>query len=150
MIYTYSEDIFRSSSYVCSDKFTNIVSTQVIIWFLPQTPLYEKKIILVQWCLRQEPDNNLCGYYVCEFITAHIRRTPEDVLRVRIYQYLFIFKRIYIHICVLILFLLFQMQDWMVETKGHAKRPSESSSRVNSRISSRKSAKSQRRVLLWS
>ncbi|XP_066308224.1 uncharacterized protein [Miscanthus floridulus] len=38
-------------------------------------------LLLVQWCLRQEPGNNLCGYYVCEFITAHIRRTPEDVLR---------------------------------------------------------------------
>ena len=98
--------------------------------------------------MRQQPGNNLRGYYVCEFITAHIRKTPEDVLRVRIYQFLFIFKWIYIY--VLILFLLFQMQDWMVETKGHAKRPSESSSRVNSMISSRKSAKSQRRVLLWS
>ena len=47
LIYTYSEDIFRSSSYVCSDKFTNVVSTQVITWFLPQIPLYEKKIILI-------------------------------------------------------------------------------------------------------
>ena len=47
LIYTYSEDIFRSSSYVRSDKFTNVVSTQVITWFLPQTPLYEKKIILI-------------------------------------------------------------------------------------------------------
>ena len=65
----------------------------------------------------------MCGYYVCKFITAHIRRTPKDVLRVRIYQFLFIFKWIYIY--VLILFLLFQMQDWMVETKGHAKRSSE-------------------------
>ena len=46
LIYTYSEDIFRSS-YVRSDKFTNVVSTQVITWLLPQTPLYEKKIILI-------------------------------------------------------------------------------------------------------
>ena len=30
-----------------SEKFTNVVSTQVITWFLPQTPLYEKKIILI-------------------------------------------------------------------------------------------------------
>ena len=43
----YSEDIFRSSSYVCSDKFTNVVSTQVINWLLLQTQLYEKKIILI-------------------------------------------------------------------------------------------------------
>ena len=46
-IYTYSEDIFRSSSYVRGDKFTNVVSTQVITQLLPQTPLYEKKIILI-------------------------------------------------------------------------------------------------------
>jgi hypothetical protein len=40
----------------------------------------------------------LCGYYVCEFITAYIRRTPEDVLRVRIYQFFYLFLNEYIYI----------------------------------------------------
>jgi hypothetical protein len=30
------------------------------------------------WCLRQEQENNLCGYYVCEFIHHHIGNADDD------------------------------------------------------------------------
>jgi hypothetical protein len=40
-------------------------------------------LFLVKWCLQQGSGNNLCGYYVCEFLMEYSRRTSEEILEVR-------------------------------------------------------------------
>ena len=43
---------------------------------------YEMNLYILQWILRQEPGNNLCGYYVCKYNMAETKRIPEEYLRV--------------------------------------------------------------------
>jgi hypothetical protein len=39
-------------------------------------------LFLVKWCLRQGLGNNLCGYYVYEFLMQYSMRTNEEYLKV--------------------------------------------------------------------
>jgi hypothetical protein len=62
-------------------------------------------LFLVKWYVQQGPKNNLCGYYVCEFLMEYSRRTPEEILEVRkkytqfiYYYYVDIYIYIYIYI----------------------------------------------------
>ena len=40
-------------------------------------------LFLVKVGSGQEQGNNYCRYYVCEFIMAYAKRTPEEILKVR-------------------------------------------------------------------
>ena len=50
------------------------------------------EINLFIWILRQESGNNLCGYYVCEYIMVQSNRIPKEYLRVRNNTCLFLFS----------------------------------------------------------
>jgi hypothetical protein len=63
-------------------------------------------LFLVKWCLQQGSGNNLCGYYVCEFLMEYSRRTPEEILEVRkkytqflCYHCVDLYNHIYIQTC---------------------------------------------------
>jgi hypothetical protein len=45
---------------------------------------------LVKWCLRQEPEDNLCGYYVCGHLMSqsYSLKTSEEILEVLIHKFL--------------------------------------------------------------
>ena len=93
--------------------------------------------------------NNYCRYYVCEFIMAYSKRTPEENLKVR-YINIFIYSQFlllliyisnhvtnthtYIYIYINTFSLTF-IEDSMVEGKSHTTWPTESNSRDHSRIS---------------
>jgi hypothetical protein len=66
-------------------------------------------LFLVKWCLQQGSGNNLCGYYVCEFLMEYSRRTPEEILDVckkytqfLCYHCVDLYNHIYIQTCAFI------------------------------------------------
>jgi hypothetical protein len=65
-------------------------------------------LFLVKWCVQQGSENNLCGYYICEFLIEYSRRTSEEILEVRkkytqfiYYHYVDTYNHIYIYILLL-------------------------------------------------
>jgi hypothetical protein len=38
-------------------------------------------LFLIKWCLQQGSGNNLCGYYVSEFLMQYSKRTSEEILK---------------------------------------------------------------------
>ena len=75
-------------------------------------------LFLVKWCRQQGSGNNLCGYYVCEFLMEYSRRTSEEILEVRknIHNLFITIVLIYMIIYIFILLLSFELKlKWRKE-----------------------------------
>ena len=73
-------------------------------------------IFLIKRCLQQGSGNNLCGYYICEFLVQYSMKSSENILEVCKKYAQFIYYHcvdIYNHIFIFILLLSFELKiEW--------------------------------------